>query len=830
MLRDSRGRPERSGQGPAVALWPHQRQAIRAILSGARDGERSTLVSACGTGKTLTAAEVSRRIAPTAPVSYFVPTVELLAQTVREWIAYLGRSAGRVIAVCEGREVRHAGWGAADGLAALGVLVTTDAARLAAELVDDRVTVFATYASLPVIQEAHARHNARAWELVVVDEAHRTAGREGKAWAAVHDDSAVAARRRLYMTATPRIVTGKGPTISMDDEKVFGPVVHRLTFAKAIQLGLLADYRLVAAIVTDAELAALTEREVLTLDGRPVPARMLAAQIALARAVGDYDLRRLITYHSRIAAATRFAATLPNALSLLPSSERGDRPVAAWAVSGRSTGQHRRLVLDSLRAPGERTVVAANAKVFGEGIDVPALDAVMFGDAKQSTVDVVQAVGRTLRKGDDPAKVATVLVPVLTTEEDLAAERFDRAWDGVWQVVRALRAHDERLDTHVESARASRSGSTGAGKARELPWLVATGRQVPAGFAGRVRLQAAQLFATAWQDSYEVAARFYAEHGHLIPPNTDEHYRLWKWLIKQRWSRRHGLLSKEQIEMLDKIGMIWDTAEATWQRQLAELRDWYAEHRSLPPPGTPGERWVRHQRQLYSDGDLLRHRAAALQAVGIDLDPFRTAWERFVAAAEQYRLDHGDLLVPTKWRTPDGYGLGEAVGRVRQQYRKGRLPADRVRTAERLGMVWNPYEERRQRGLAEARAYHAEHGHLRVPVEYIAPSGFKFGTWLSTRRQEYRQGCRDESWVAVLNALDPQWASYTRHGERAPTHEPTPPPPPRPPAAPAVVFLPQQQVDQPGKVGANSKARVMPAASGSGGVLPAINPFSVETE
>ncbi|WP_377257605.1 DEAD/DEAH box helicase [Phytohabitans kaempferiae] len=791
-------------------LRAHQHRAVDAILAGVRDGERCCLVSACGTGKTLTSADVSRQVAPADGVLCLVPTVELLAQTVREWAGYLGRSAGRVIAVCNEYEVRHAGWGAAAALTGLDVLVTTNPGRLAAELVG-RVTVVSTYASLPVIQAAHATHGAPAWRLVVIDEAHRTAGREGKAWAAVHHDYAVPAAKRLYMTATPRIVTGKGPTISMDDEKIFGPVAHRLTFAEAIELRLLADYRLVVGVVTDAELAALTDRTVFTVDGRSVPARMLAAQIALGRAIGEYGLRRVISYHNRVAAATRFAITLPAALSLLPQAERGGRAVAAWSVSGRSTPQHRRLVLDNLRDPGDRTVLAANAKVFGEGIDVPALDGVMFVDPRMSTVDAVQGVGRGLRIGDDPDKVATILVPVLTTEDDLAAERFDAGWEAVWQLVRALRAHDERIDTRLERVMTVSRSKAAAAASRELPWLAVTGAPVPANFADRVQLKAARILdGGAWQESYEAAAAFYAEHGHLQPPDHVQHrtpsgYPLGKWLNEQRNRYRQGLLTPERVALLEQIAMVWDPEDAAWQTHFNDLRAWRTEHGDATPP-PPLRNWLTRQRVAYQSGRLTPERTTALQSLGVDLTPKETGWKLGLDHARQYRAKHGDLHVPGGWQAPDGYKLGPWIARQRDLHRSGRLAAERVAALDALGMIWDANEHRWQEGLTHARAYHATHGDLHVLKTYVAPGGFRLGTWVDFHRQRHAAGRLSADRTQTLERLGVNW--YRNAARTEPSTPPTtpstapvapvvhftePPKPPEPwtaPATPAVLFLP----------------------------------------
>ena len=269
------------------------------------------------------------------------------------------------------------------------------------------------------------------------------------------------------MTATPRVLPGgRDDVVSMDDEKVFGPEVFRVSFAQAISQGLLADYRVAVTVVTSAEVAGLTAgQRVVSAAGPAVPARMLAAQVALLKAAAQHDLRRVITYHHRVAGARRFAETLLNAADLLPAAER-PRLVQAGSVDGSMRLADRREALRHLRTPAERTVVLANSRVLSEGVDVPELDAVMFCDPRDSGTDVVQAVGRALRRGSGGPKTATIIIPVILDHAETPDAALDSSeFSTVWRVVRALRAHDERMAGLLDQARLSR----GPARARPAP-------------------------------------------------------------------------------------------------------------------------------------------------------------------------------------------------------------------------------------------------------------------------------------------------------------------------------------------------------------------------
>lgn len=754
--------PIRSGR----TLWPHQVDAVQSWCGQVGDGERGTIVAACGTGKTLIAAEASVRVAPDEPVLVTVPTVDLLAQTAREWLDHLGSGGvGRLVAVCNMPQMRQAARQA--GVSLRGLQVTTDPGTLAAWMSTGRVTVVGTYASLPVIRAAYALHDARRAGLLVVDEAHRTAGEIGKPWAMVHDDVAVPARRRLYATATPRIIGDDQQAISMNDTKVYGPVTFRLGFADAIELGLLADYRLVVAVVTAEEIARLRAGETLTVDGRPRPARMLASQIALARAIGDYDLRRLLVYHNRVAVAAHFAQTLPDAVALLTEPERPPWPVVGWSASGRSNFAHRAKVLAQLREPGQNTVVVCNARLFTEGVDLPALDGVAFDEPRTSIIDVVQGVGRALRIGGQPGKTATVVVPVLTSEAALSQQLAHRDWQTVWRVVRALGAHDERVEERLKHARQIHRRADAAARTAVLDWLTADGPGVPDDFADRIRLRVVTHAATervqdGWAHYYPLFAAYHAEHGHLRIPSDPSLGPMHSWLTRQRRLHAAGKLPADRVAALQRLRIVWDTSAHQWDAFYAEYRQWrQQEQHGEPAAASESLRgWCSRQRALHRAGTLPPDHQRLLDEVGFDWEPIRTEWDTALEHLRSYRQQHGNLLVPQRFVCADGYPLGTWVSNRRNERRRGQLTLSTMQRAEldQIGMIWDPNEYRWQEGLAAARAYHQQHGHLLVPQDCVyGDNAHRLGEWISNRRADYRRGQLSPERQSDLDRLGMVW-------------------------------------------------------------------------
>ncbi|WP_028477384.1 DEAD/DEAH box helicase [Nocardia sp. CNY236] len=770
------------------SLWPHQLDAVTKICAALHDCGRATAVAACGTGKTVIGAECSARLAPNGPVLVLVPTLELLSQAAQTYSTHLGPATGPILAVCGDRTAADAATKLHAESTGSPPRVGTDPADLAQVLGDGRrATVLATYASLPVILAAHAEYGLPQWDLLVADEAHRTAGTKGQ-WTRVHDDRRIPARRRLYLTATPRIMTvGGDDIVSMDDPTVFGPRVFHLPFATAIEAGLLADYRVAVVTVTDTDVAELTTaHRVVRVAGRAVTARTLAMQIALAKAVRDYRLRRVITYHGRVAAAARFAAGLDAAIDLLPAEEKPPWPVRAHSVSGDMTSQQRRATLAELRRPGAATVVVSNARVLAEGVDVPALDAVMFADPRDSATDVTQAVGRALRHGGDRGKTATIIVPIFLVDGENPIAALDGSqFDTVWRVVRALRAHDERIGDYLDRARRNAGASERRGVEDAPPWLRLDGLPPRIGpeFHRSILLRTVRMTTSTWWENYGALLAFHAEHGHTAVPSghrTADGRDLSEWLTRCRVAHRAGTLPRPFTEKLDDLGVEWNPLPARWDNGIAALGEFHAAHGHGEVPlnhvtatGFELGQWLRKRREYYRAGVLSTEHAAVLTSYGIDWHPSASRrnarWTVALRALADYRAAHGHTNVPVTYVTADGLYLGRWLQRRRTQYRDGSLPdelATRIR-AEGVELVAESSSAQVwHRHLEALAAYRREHGHANPPQRFTTSDGFRLGAWLARCRTEHRRGRLGRAHLDALHALgvDLDSTTPTRRG------------------------------------------------------------------
>ncbi len=496
---------------------PHQDQAVEAVFRGFGVGnDRGKLVMACGTGKTFTALKIAERTAAEhggrARILFLVPSISLLSQTLREWTAQTGLDL-RAFAVCSDTKVSRA----AEDVSVhdVPIPVTTDPAALCHEMAHRRraqglTVVFATYQSLPTVADAQ-RLGVDEFDLVICDEAHRStgvtlAGEDESNFVRVHDGGYLRAARRLYMTATPRIFTDavkdkadehSAELVSMDDEATFGPEFHRLSFGDAVERGLLTDYKVLVLTVDQSVIAPRLQRELAGVAGElqlDDASKIVGCWNGLAKragtgpdgtgfAPGEAPMRRAVAFARDIKSSKQLAQMFPAVVdayaTLLDELENDGLAVDATNRGLTCSVRHVDGTFNALARNHElawlKGVVAedecrilSNARCLSEGVNVPALDAVLFLQPRNSIVDVVQSVGRVMRRA--PGKdYGYVILPVAVPEgvEPSVALGDNKRFKVVWQVLNALRSHDERFDAEVNAlalnADAAKTGK-GSGK------------------------------------------------------------------------------------------------------------------------------------------------------------------------------------------------------------------------------------------------------------------------------------------------------------------------------------------------------------------------------
>lgn len=460
----------------------HQEEAVAGVLAGFAQHDRGKLVMACGTGKTYTSLALTERmLKPGSHVLFLVPSIALLSQTLRAWTADAALPL-RCFAVCSDTKASRDEEDMR--IFELAYPATTDAAKLAKALKETRndnaiTVIFSTYQSIAVVHGAQQEAGI-VFDLVVADEAHRTAGYtspgdDPSMFVRVHDPDYIVGRKRLYMTATPRIYAEASKSkaeesdirvYSMDDAATYGPVFHSLRFDEAVKRGLLSDYKVLVIAVDELHVSRVLNKRIgdkgdeLKLDDAVKIVgcwnglgKHLAAEDGADVTVDPQPMRTAIAFaqsikHSKLLASEfeRISADLADQIEYLPALE-------ARHVDGTMSVVERNQKLSWLKSNvdgGDALCrILTNARCLSEGVDVPALDAAIFLNPRDSVVDVVQSVGRVMRK--DPSgrkKYGYVILPIGVRKDTSPEVALDdnKRYRVVWQVLNALRAHDDRLD------------------------------------------------------------------------------------------------------------------------------------------------------------------------------------------------------------------------------------------------------------------------------------------------------------------------------------------------------------------------------------------------
>ena len=469
-------------------LREDQLEALNCVKEGLEAADRGKLIMACGTGKTLTSLRIAEDLAGEGGhVLLLVPSLALMAQTVPEWCADTVVPI-TAFAVCSdtqvGRRRRNAFDVAEIEVTDLSFPATTKADRLAdavaaADTGSMRV-IFATYQSISVIAAAQVEHGLPEFDLIVCDEAHRTtgvtfAGEDQSNFVKVHSNSVIRGRKRLYMTATPRIYgenarskarEAEAVLASMDDPDLYGEVLFHHGFARAVESGILTDYRVIVLAMDEGRVSGAVQKrladdnsELVLDDATKIVGcwKALSKTGLVGRGADDTDpMARALAFCRNIDSSKLVRDEFGQVIDEYRAAASDDGPqdfdCHIRHVDGTYKARARKQRLDWLKEDAGANVcrILSNARCLTEGVDVPALDAIVFLHPRNSQIDVVQAVGRVMRKADGK-RMGYVILPVGVPSDvptDVALND-NKKYRVVWQILNALRAHDERLDAVI---------------------------------------------------------------------------------------------------------------------------------------------------------------------------------------------------------------------------------------------------------------------------------------------------------------------------------------------------------------------------------------------
>ncbi|MDA7432316.1 DEAD/DEAH box helicase family protein [Synechococcus sp. AH-601-N23] len=810
-------------QKPKPSPDPHQDLAIEKVASGFQSTNRGQLLMACGTGKTLTSLWIKEAMHAQKTL-VLLPSLSLLSQTLREWTEN-SREDFIWKCVCSDKSVAKNGKEIDplfDNTSELGILVTSDPKQVSQFLeIETNSVIFCTYQSSPLIAEAQKDTNIKAFDIVFADEAHRCTGNVSKAFGCVLDDKKIRADKRLFMTATPRFVNQKIKSkadeenieyASMDDEEQFGRVMHKLDFSEAIKQKLLTDYRVIVMGIDEPEVHAKVISRKLTDRGGDY--ETLAHHICLAKSVQEYGLERVITFHTRVDSATTFSEEHPEIVEWLSDGKTSKSLIKANYVSGKMNSSEREERIRSLKNIKEGEIgILSNARCLSEGVDVPTLDGIAFIDPKRSQVDIIQAVGRAIRR-TRTGKVKSygyIIIPVYlgdTTniDEDMMISRFKH----VWEIILALKSQDDSLTDVIDLLRVE------LGRRRSLTRREEGLIKVEFKLEEHVHKKIGESLKTIlikntsddWLEIYGKLKQYLEDNENYPTGSNDK--QLATWLETQRARYRRKTLSRQRIFKLEQLpNWDWEPREGRQKEWVEKIKQFFEDNGHLCIPDKHPELGsivnmlkgaYTGNRDLKLDESVIKS-LDSMKGKGWMWDPnletslekirFLKEWciENQSATPSRNVICKGNLRtysLKAKSKNKSEFNLGSFASKLRVRYRntylaefgqrrekesvkgythKGReLSSQEVQACEKIaGWYWDKCEGF-ARVFAECNCQGIQiTNSLRVDFDLIELRGI--GNWAKKTKTKQRNNDLDKFEQKILDSLD-GWNEYLNYSSR----------------------------------------------------------------
>jgi hypothetical protein len=415
----------------------------------------------------------------------------------------------------------------------------------------------------------------------------------------------------------------------------------------------------------------ISERQLIQTENEiETDAQSFASHIGLAKAIKRYDLRRVITFHSKVKSASEFQQDFSEVVDWMPEASRPDGQFITNYVSGEMSTSKRNQNLRRLGEleEGERAILS-NARCLSEGVDVPALDGVAFIDPRNSEIDIVQAVGRAIRLSSSKT-VGTIVIPVFIAEHEDPDEVLNSSvFKKVWAVVNALRSHDEGLGTELDVLRQQLGKRGRVGKADKIYFDLPT--TISVDFEEALKVRVIESTSASWEFWFGICEKLYLETGSLLVRTdykTNDGFALGSWMNTQR--ARKNQLSEEKTQRLNSIGFVWD--------------------------------------------------------------PLNQQWERGFSLLSNFSEENGHCMVPRGYKTKDGYNLDEWVANIRAKPSK--LTDERIKRLDDIGFVWEPHEFKWEQGFKALEEFYKQNGHCLAMRGYVNDQNFKLGNWVNDQR------------------------------------------------------------------------------------------------
>jgi superfamily II DNA or RNA helicase len=739
---------------------PHQEAAIVDILASFEHHSRATALMACATGKTLISLWVAERL-EAKTVLVLLPSLALVRQTLHEWLHETNWLEPQYRCVCSDPTVLPDEDALVVRQTDLDFKVTTESSavrRFLTQPANGVRIVFSTYQSSEVV--ASAMVGLPPFDLAIFDEAHKTAGLEGLRSAVALKDDRLPILRRLFLTATPRhysVTTreksgGAKIVFSMDVPEVYGVVAHSLPFSAAAKAGIITNYKVVISIVTSEEVTTeAIRRGVVLVKGDKVKARQVAHQIALQAAISRYGVRKIFTFHGRVAAAASFVSSGPEGIATHLPDFHCDHISGAMP-----TGQRERRMREFESKP---RAVMSNARCLTEGVDVPAVDMVAFLSPRRSLVDIVQATGRAMRHAEGKT-FGYVFVPLYVEQSrgETTLEAVKRSnYDEIWNVLNRLQEHDDLLAQIIDDLRTQRGETGGFDDTRFRERVEVLGSSMSLEDLRRsITAACIDAIGDPWMERYGQLTAYYKQQGNCdIPVRFAANRPLATWVVAQRYERRLGKLSQERIQLLDRLAFTWEPYNAEWRGNYLALRAFKERYGHCRVPTNSKEykglrAWVRSQRRKRTALD--EERTRLLEKLGFEWQSALATWDERFEELRLFKEKFGHVRVPVTWK--ENKTLAGWVVRQRVWKRAGKISIDHQQRLEAVGFEWDLIADPDEQwgiNIKKLREFSAANGHTLVSAS--RGDDPVLSRWLANVRRLLRRGKLSADQIDILDQL-----------------------------------------------------------------------------
>ena len=736
-----------------------QKEAVSKINQVLQSDDRTQCIVACGGGKSLTSLWLKESRAPKTTL-VLVPSLALLAQIRHDWLQHRA-TAFRDLCVCSDPSVKD-GDEPSFSSADCDFPVRTapeEVRRFLDEKPQAEKVVFCTYQSAPVLMAA----GPHVWDLGILDEAHKTAGRDGGLYSTALSDKNIRIQKRVFFTATPRHCSIRKDreseeevVYSMDDETQYGKVAYELSFRKAVELGIICEYKVLVTEFTTNEVNDWLRKHGETLvtptnDTRHpdwVKACQVANQLAVAKLYQEYGIKKTFSFHNSVDSARSFVSDKAEGLrSHLPD-------VLCRTINGYMTVGERQEVMDEFKEKPK--ALLSNAKCLTEGVNVPAVDCVAFLSPKESRIDIAQAIGRAMRKNEGKKQLGYVLVPLYmaTAEGECLEEAARRAkFETVLEVLQTLKEIDEKFADEIRELAEPKKRANGFAdwRGREHVEFIAPNVLLQS-LIETIAIQQLDRLIPSWDKRIAELIAYKEAHGNCDVPREDasrEICSLGVWCATVRGKRRIGALSPDRIAQLTVMGFCWEPHAALWEKRYAELvayKEIHGHCNVLQNSGPLGS-WCSNQRAGRKGGELSPEQITKLDALGFWWNTIDAQWDKMFAELVAYKEAHGHCNVP---QANGSLGAWCTTQRVRRK--QGKLSPERIAQLDTLGLCWDDHIVVWDKKIAELVAYKQANGNCDAPTETTP-----LGRWCDQQRQRRRKGKLSPERIAQLDALGFCW-------------------------------------------------------------------------